>query len=197
MLCLALSDVLFQEGLSAIPHGCTEQVYHRTLSADFDVVHEVLAVELDIQDLGMGDEPPALTHGQRQPPLAQEQGVFEAQAYAVDDDDDAEWQEAFAEVLQLEGADQDSVDSDDAAVSPQNPTPAQLQPVAPYHLPAAFGLGQYERLKKKGRMGLTLRPKQPHSGGGPYGGWEAECPFHCNNQKSGCRKWNCLSRTNS
>lgn len=42
--------------------------------------------------------------------------------------------------------------------------------------------------KKIGPFRFT--PKQPsQQSGGRYGGWEASCPFHRKNFKSGCRKW--------
>lgn len=44
---------------------------------------------------------------------------------------------------------------------------------------------------ESGRWGVfTITPRQPGAhGAGAYGGFQAACPFHKKNTKSGCRKW--------
>jgi hypothetical protein len=43
--------------------------------------------------------------------------------------------------------------------------------------------------KRRGPFRFTPKQAQNYKSGGQFGGWEAGCPYHKKNEKTGCRKW--------
>ena len=196
LLLLNQAEVFFAQGLESVPHAADDTTYNHILSGNFV---EGLPAILDI------DVPP-------DSPLAIEDELLNDELMKALEEELQSGEDAV-------GGDEDACGGDavtpacpaipealpPAAPAPASPvvpspppapspaTPEALPPAAPAPAPAAVSaaLGVADivralRAKKVGAFQITPRQADIRP---PFGGWQAACPFHKLNDKSGCKKW--------
>ena len=58
--------------------------------------------------------------------------------------------------------------------------------------PAADGVAELVHLRRFYFACFRMTPKAPQQGGGRFGGYEAQCPFHRKSRQTACKKWSGL-----
>jgi hypothetical protein len=213
-----LPEAYFAKGLKEVPHQAAASVYQKVIKGVFpeEGVHSASA--LDIDDCGE-DDPIPLVDGSMGGPLedapmlaAPAPDDDEAEEFASVD-----WEDALADAMSVASTDDDD-EKIGPALGDEHVAPGPLEPPAAEVPPAlgpdpdgtlgpglgdvaAGGDGKAEGgeaedfadlpiiLKATSWGVFRLTPRTPDKGGGVHGGYQANCPFHKRNDKSGCRKF--------
>ena len=186
-LCVLLqAPALVAEGLSMVPHGREAALYDRILTGNFDLSKRKRAVALHmLEDVIEG--------GPQDVPALQDEHAFpeagnpeDGESEDLEPSDQEGNDEAASEGDEDDGGGDLATDGGADPLGDGASDADAAEPAAdaqPDH-PAAV-----EQVLRSGRFGIfRMTPKQP-SDRIPFGGYEASCPFHRKNSRTGCKKF--------